>query len=227
MDLIADSTMSIITSTSVSQQRSQQFHDGTLQGGCSSTSWCMNILIIRNNSILCIQITSLRAAVQDQGFNVQNLDIRNQFFAIFLRYNKIWYKTEWKWLILFSFQEKSCCSSNIDFYDEPYEGHLFHVAKFLKLWGRLHTQSLWWKNNLEKVCQMCVFCNVKMLGHFGVLCFRFGLLLFLSFVFVFVSFVDCCLLPVILSLFYHFIYFHKRINWVISYLISLFWIFCF
>ena len=76
-------------------------------------------------------------------------------FCNFSHYNKIWYKTEWKLVILFSFQEKCCCSSNFDFYDVSYEPHLFHVTKFLKPWGRPHRWSLWWKNNLEKVCQIC------------------------------------------------------------------------
>ena len=130
IDFIAHSNVSSITSTSVTRQRSQHFHGGTLQGCCRSTNWCINTLMTGNDSILSIKVTSLRAAVQNQGINVQKIDICNGFCAIFSHYNKIQYKTEWKWVILLLFQEKWCCSSNIDFYGARYELRYIHVTNF-------------------------------------------------------------------------------------------------
>ena len=110
------------------------FHDGTLQGGCSSTSWCMNILIIRNNSILCIQITSLRAGVQNQGFIVQKVDICNQFFAIFLHYNKIWYKPN-----------ENVVPARISIFMMNHMNHTFSCyLVFITLKASSYTDAKWW-----------------------------------------------------------------------------------
>ena len=130
--VISHSSVSSIASPSVSSQRYQHFHDGTLQGSCSSTNWCFHILRTRNNSILSIKVTSLRAALQNLGIIVQKIDICNGFCAIFSHYNKIQYKTEWKCVIFPLFQEKCCCSSNIEFYGTWYELCYIHITKFAK-----------------------------------------------------------------------------------------------
>ena len=133
IDFIAHSSVSSIASTSVSWQRSQHFHDGTLQGCCRSTNWCINILTTRNDSILSIKVTSLRARVQNLGIIVQKIDICNGFCTIFSHYNKIQYKTEWKWVIFLLFQEKWCCRLNIDFYGARHELRYIYVTNFPQL----------------------------------------------------------------------------------------------
>ena len=113
MQTIAHPIVSSMVFPSVSGQRSQHLHDGTLEGRCTSTNDRTSILMTPKDSILYVQIKSLRAVVQCQGIAVYIIDIYNGFFMDLSRYNKIQYKTESKSIIFLSFHKKWCCRCNI------------------------------------------------------------------------------------------------------------------